>query len=349
MFRSSRVPTLSGLFFFAAVLFVTLVACESRVVELPPMTFNEAFVLVDSLELEQPPDLPIVGIASLDMSDEGEVLVTDSREARISLFSPSGKLQQAIGRRGEGPGEFQYPTHARFDERGDIHVVDLQRRLISIFSRSGELQRDILLPSGLIPSNMEVVEQGQYWLTGQMPGVSENVLFKLDSLGSITAEYMPLANARPPGERNHEDWMSLRAMSITMTWSGPIMSFSLLDSVWAIDEMSGETRSWAIRPAGYVAPTLPEQAIRGGPAMMAWVEASQRATGIWGNDMYLLVPFASGVYHWTQRSVASYRDPKGLWHTLLDTPVLLRSKGSMLIAFARPIGERAVINMFELR
>ena len=178
---------------------------------------------------------------------------------------------------------------------------------------------------------------------------SESVLFKLDSLGRITDEYMPLASARPPGERNHQDWMSIRSTSITMGKNGPFVAFSLLDSVWAIDDTSGNTQSWAIRPEGYVAPTLPEQPIRGGPAMMAWLEVSQRAMGIWGNDTYILVPFASGFYHWGERSIASYRDSNGLWHTLLDTPVILRNKGSTLITFARPIGERVVIEIFELR
>ena len=338
-------------FTFTALLTLTLPGCEPSVVVLPPRMFEEAFVLVDSLELEQPPNFPIVAIGSLDISARGEVLVTDPREARVSLFSPSGELRQVFGRRGEGAGEFEYPSHARFDERGDIHVVDMQRRLISIFSRSGELKRDIQLPPGLFPNAMEVVEQGEYWVPGTMlsRGDGESVLFKLDTLGMVTAEYMPLANARPRGEQNHQDWNSIRAASITMGERGPYLSFSLLDSVWAIDEASGNVRSWAIRPEGYTAASLPEKPIRGGPAMMAWLEASQRATGIWGDDRYLLVAFATGIYHRAESSVASYRDVGGMWHTLLGTPVILRSKGSRLFAFANPIDERAVINIFELR
>ncbi|MDE2752744.1 MAG: 6-bladed beta-propeller [Gemmatimonadota bacterium] len=315
------------------------------------MMFEEAFVLVDSLELEQPPDFPIVGIGSLDISAQGDILVTDPREARVSLFSPAGELHQVFGRRGEGAGEFEYPSHARFDKRGDIHVVDMQRRLISVFARSGNLMRDIHLPPGLFPNAMEVTEHGEYWVPGTMlsPSDTESVLFKLDSLGIVTAEYLPLANARPRGEQNHHDWNSLRTASITMGAPGPYASFSLLDSVWAIDEASGMVRSWAIRPDGYTAPSLPEKPIRGGPAMMAWLESSQRATGIWGNDSYLLVAFASGIYHRAESSVASYRDVNGTWHTLLDTPVILRSMGSRLVAFAHPVDERVVINMFELR
>ena len=351
VFRSRQVPRLSGLASFAASLALTLGACEPSVVVLPTMTFEEAFVLVDSLELEQTPDLPIVGIESVDLSADGEILVADPLDARLSLFAPSGELLQVFGRRGQGPGEFEYPTHARFDERGDIHVVDLARRLISVFSRTGELKRDVPLPIGLDPFGLEVGEQRHYWVLGTMASFdgSENVLFKLDTLGNITAEYLPLANARPRGQRDHQDWRSIRTASITTGRSGLFVSLSLLDSVWAIDEASGRVRSWAIRPEGYVPPSLPERPIRGGPAMMDWLEASQRAAGIWGNDEYLIVPFASGFYHRAERSIASYRDPNGLWHTLVDTPVILGSKGSTLVALARPIGERVVINMFELR
>ena len=334
-----------------ALLVLSLVGCESSPVVLTPMMFDEAFVFLDSLELEQSPDLPIAGIGSLDISAEREILVADPREARVLLFSPSGALLEVFGRRGQGPGEFEYPTHARLDERGDIHVVDLQRQLISIFSRSGELKRDIRLPTGLHPTGLEVVAQGEYWVPGTMTSSDEgqNVLFKLDSLGSITAEHMPLASARPRGEPDHPDWMSFRAASVTLGRGGPFVSFSLLDSVWAIDEVSGGITSWAVRPEGYTPPTLPAQPIRGGPAVMAWAEASQRAAGIWGNDSYLIVPFASGFYHQQQGSVASYRDPGGSWHTLLETPVILRSRGSTLITLARPVDERAVIKVFELR
>lgn len=315
------------------------------------MMFEEAFVLVDSLELEQPPNFPIVGIGSIDVSAQGDLLVTDPREARVSLFSPSGELLQVFGRRGEGAGEFDYPSHARFDDKGDIHVVDIQRRLISIFARSGQLKRDVRLPPGLLPNGIEVDEQGEYWVPGTMlPGSdNENVLFKLDTLGVITAEYMPLANARPLGQQNHQDWFSIRNAGIAIGEGGPLVSFSLLDSIWAIDEMSGNVRSWAIRPEGYVAPSLPESRITSAPAMMEWLEASQRATGIWGDDSYLVVPFATGSYHLGDGSVASYKDVRGSWHTLLDTPVILGSSGPRLFALARPVAERVTINVFELR
>ena len=334
-----------------ALLPVTLLGCESSIAELPPMMFEEAFVRVDSLELEQPPDFPIVGIGSVDVSAQGEFLVADPREARVSLFSPSGELLQVFGRRGEGAGEFEYPSRARFDGRGDIHVVDMQRRLISIFSRSGELKRDIRLPPGLVAHGIEVGEQGGYWVSGVMPSsiLSENVLFRLDTVGVITAEYLPLANARPLGQPNRQEWLSIRNVSIEIGERGPFVAFSLLDSIWEIDEMSGSVRSWAIQPEGYIAPSLPENPIRSAPALMEWLEASQRAMGIWGDGKYLVVPFASGSYHLQESSIASYKAVTGGWNTLVGTPVVLGSKGSRLFTLARPIAERVVINVFELR
>lgn len=314
------------------------------------MLFDEAFVLVDSLELEQPPDLPIAGIGSLDVSAQGELLLTDPREARVSLFSPSGELLQAFGRRGEGAGEFVYPSSARFDGRGDIHVVDMQRRLISIFSRSGELKRDVRLPPGLVPHGLEVGEKGEYWVPGTMQTdiLSENVLFKLDTLGVITAEYLPLANARPLGAQNRQDWFSIRNVSVVVGERGPFVAFSLLDSIWALDDVSGGIRSRAIRPEGYMAPSLPDNPISSASALMEWLEASQRAMGIWGDGRYLVVPFAPGSYHLAESSAASYRDVSGSWHTLLETPVILGSSGSRLFTLARPIGERVSIRVFEL-
>ena len=228
----------------------------------------------------------------------------------------------------------------------------MQRRLISVFARSEGLKREMRLPPGLFPYGLEVDEQGEYWVPGTMVSGTQgdNVLFKLDTLGVRIAEYLPLANARPLGEQNHQDWFPLRSVSITFGELGPLVSFSLLDSIWAVNEMSGNVRSWEIRPEGYVAPSLPERPIRSAVAMTEWLEASQRAAGIWGDGRYLVVPFATGSYHLAESpTIASYKDVRGGWHTLLDTPVILRSRGSKLFTLARPIAERAVINTFELR
>ncbi len=214
----------------------TILGCNADVPPddvLPTMAFTDAFFLVDSLELEQAPNLPIVSIESLDVSPQGQVLVTDGPEARVSLFSASGELLQVFGGRGEGAGEFEYPAHARFDKSGDVHVLDIQRRWIAIFSPSSGWQRNLQLPLGLVPHGMEVIENG-YWIPGAMltrTEDEEDMLFKIDTLGVITTKHLRLANARPSGERNHPRWMSIRIASITMGERGPYMSLSLLDSI----------------------------------------------------------------------------------------------------------------------
>jgi hypothetical protein len=78
--------------------------------------------------------------------DEGNFYVTDWDKRKILKYDPSGKYLLTIGRQGQGPGEFQNLSIARFDTDGNIYVTDLASRRISFFSKRGNYLRQILIP-----------------------------------------------------------------------------------------------------------------------------------------------------------------------------------------------------------
>jgi DNA-binding beta-propeller fold protein YncE len=63
----------------------------------------------------------------------------DSTEAhRVKVFDLEGHLLQEIGRRGDGDGEFNFPTFASLDAQGRLYIVDSVNNRIQVFDPNGK-------------------------------------------------------------------------------------------------------------------------------------------------------------------------------------------------------------------
>ena len=69
------------------------------------------------------------------------LLVVDSQRHQVVIFDVSGKLISRFGRRGTGPGEFNFPTHISVDAGGLIYVTDSLNNRIQIFDGNGQFKR----------------------------------------------------------------------------------------------------------------------------------------------------------------------------------------------------------------
>ena len=83
-------------------------------------------------ELERPSGLAILG---------DKLFVTDSKRHQVVVFDVSGKFISKFGRRGAGPGEFNFPTHINVDAAGRVYVTDSLNCRIQVFDASGQFQR----------------------------------------------------------------------------------------------------------------------------------------------------------------------------------------------------------------
>jgi len=71
-------------------------------------------------------------------SKRGLIYVADTRAHDIKIFNDQGKLVDILGKRGDGPGEFNAPTHLSFV--GDkLYVSDTLNSRIQVFDASGML------------------------------------------------------------------------------------------------------------------------------------------------------------------------------------------------------------------
>jgi DNA-binding beta-propeller fold protein YncE len=81
-------------------------------------------------------DDPVVS-AGISVGPDGRVYVADSGNARIDVFSPSGRLIRSFGSFGVRDDQFELPIDPAADKAGNIYVVDDQKQTLAKFSSTG--------------------------------------------------------------------------------------------------------------------------------------------------------------------------------------------------------------------
>jgi hypothetical protein len=94
---------------------------------------------------EKDPNLAFSAPYDVVRDTAGNILVLDIRECRVQKLDPEGKFLMSIGRRGQGPGEFQSPSSMDVDEANNLFVFDAMGRKIEVFSPEGRSLNTIKL------------------------------------------------------------------------------------------------------------------------------------------------------------------------------------------------------------
>jgi hypothetical protein len=77
---------------------------------------------------------------------QGNIYVLDGGNIRIQVFDKNGRYLRTIGRKGQGPGEFQSPQGVFInDKKGEVYVPDF--RSIKVFASNGNYLKTIPLES----------------------------------------------------------------------------------------------------------------------------------------------------------------------------------------------------------
>ena len=80
-------------------------------------------------------------VSSVAFDGAGRLYVLDSQVSRIFLVDTDGTLIRAIGREGDGPGEFRDITGMVVTEDGRMVVRDVSRRAYHVFDPNGDFER----------------------------------------------------------------------------------------------------------------------------------------------------------------------------------------------------------------
>lgn len=68
---------------------------------------------------------------------QGNIYILDTGNHRIQKFAPDGKFIASIGRKGQGPAEFQYPLSLDVNTEGYLYVADSGNQRIQVLKPDG--------------------------------------------------------------------------------------------------------------------------------------------------------------------------------------------------------------------
>lgn len=126
-------------------------------------------ILVFNPNLALERELPVAGTGLRDVKVDaaGRIYALNTVEGAVRVLEPDGRQVRSFGRRGEGRGEFLFPSSLAVDQRGVVYVADAHRDKILVFGPNGEF----------------LSEFGQAgWLEGRLNGPS---FICLDQAGRI--------------------------------------------------------------------------------------------------------------------------------------------------------------------
>jgi len=123
-------------------------------------------------------------VQGLTVDDEGNIYVTDGGNRRIQKYDKTGKYVQTIGRRGQGPGEYQSPGRILFDDEGNLCVYDSPA--IHFFHKDGTFIKKVVLKTFI---SYPVITSGRfvYGITPAsfQPGGPKESIAKMDLEGTL--------------------------------------------------------------------------------------------------------------------------------------------------------------------
>jgi hypothetical protein len=156
-----------------------------------------SFIPDSPKDIPFPDDIFFRSIGDMVCDRSGNLIyVLDSAAAEIQVISREGSFIKTIGRKGQGPGEFNRPSSLVITPSGELYVTDQLAQKVVIFDQVGNHLRDITLP-GLPPARLMYLNESQllvghqkeyalYFSRQQRP--SDRPIFSMIESGEKSAE-----------------------------------------------------------------------------------------------------------------------------------------------------------------
>ncbi|XP_060922276.1 tripartite motif-containing protein 2 isoform X1 [Limanda limanda] len=93
-------------------------------------------------------------------SSTGRILIADSNNQCVQMFSNEGEFKSRFGMRGRSPGQLQRPTGVAVHPTGDIIIADYDNKWVSIFSCEGKFKAKLGSGRLMGPKGVSVDQNG---------------------------------------------------------------------------------------------------------------------------------------------------------------------------------------------
>lgn len=211
--------------------------------------------LVSIGELDGPPEYLFARVAAVRLLGDGALAVADRGDGTIRIYDSGGEFRRAMGREGDGPGEFRYIRTLRVRDPDTLEVYDAMAFRLTRFQRSGELLPETVTFRGddgrpeIYLGRFTSGEHAAAWIR-QGPRDPQ----------SISPDAMRLARFGPDGERRAflGTATGMRRLGSPTPFSPHFIGVVIGDSVYHTDGLMGEIRvtSAAGDSAGTLRPAL---------------------------------------------------------------------------------------------
>ena len=103
----------------------------------------------------------------------GRIYLADPGHHNLDILDLQGRLIKAVGKRGSGHGEFNFPTDLDLDAQGNVYVVDSMNARVQVFDGEGKFlrafgERGTNPGSFMIPKGIAVSAFGQVYVTDSL-------------------------------------------------------------------------------------------------------------------------------------------------------------------------------------
>jgi len=134
------------------------------------------FKLIKDLEIksdEKDLKKSFLSPGGLEVDSEGNIYVLEPSEQRIQVFTTEGVYLNTIGRKGQGPGEFQAPYPMFMDKKDRLYVYDIMRRAVVLFNERGEFIKNIPLNPQMLKVDKITIDSDFNIICGYFPAKKE--------------------------------------------------------------------------------------------------------------------------------------------------------------------------------
>ncbi len=132
-----------------------------------PMYGEDVFGLEKELiigEAEGREEYMFSEIGTIVVDDEERIYISDRKETHIKVFDKNGVYLITIGRKGQGPGEFERISGLQITHQQELLVFDMNMRRLSFFTVDGKLI-DTLSISELRPFEININSKRNFIIT----------------------------------------------------------------------------------------------------------------------------------------------------------------------------------------
>jgi len=156
-------------------------------------TYEVEYPLIEDLQLDfnnkAGENYFLIAADDIKVTLSKNILLLDSEQHKVFIFSPDLKLKNVFGEFGQGPGEFLNPTRIQTDLNGSIYVLDIGNNRIEKFDSTGAYLNSVRRNSkdhiGLDLASFDISSAGDIYISS----INEKLVSVLNQNGDIVDEF----------------------------------------------------------------------------------------------------------------------------------------------------------------